>query len=75
MQATKRQCTEVSQLWQISELKGSLSNLVLSISQVGTDTFFTIGSYSYNSITGLSRINPLNGCNKLSYSQVKTLLM
>jgi hypothetical protein len=64
----------ISDLWFKSELKQSKPNLVLNYTEQGNNYYFTIGIYSFNSFNGISHVEPLPNMNKLSFSEIESLL-
>lgn len=71
---TNKQRSYISNLWFISELRQTKPNLVIQYTEQNNTYYFTIGIYSFNSITGCSKIEPLPNMTKLTFEQTKLLL-
>ena len=74
MKITQSKLNKLSEMWFVSDLKNSKPNLVLNCIKQNNCTYFIIGTYSYNSITGMQHVEPLPGMEKLSHSEVINLL-
>jgi len=71
---TRKQREYISNLWFISDLKKSQPNLVLDYTEQNNNGYFTIGVYSFNSLNGVSHVDPLPNMQKLTFAEVEKLL-
>jgi len=74
MQPIKKQQKQILELWFLSSLKNSLPNLIIQTTEGKNELYFTIGTYSYDSILGVNHIRPLEKMEKLSYTEALELL-
>jgi hypothetical protein len=74
MKISNKKRKYISELWFYSWLKNSDSNLIMRYTESKNNYFFTIGKYSFDSITGKDHIEPLKNMSKLSFREIENLL-
>ena len=69
-----RKRNEVSQIWFYSKKRYEAPNLVLKYTEQGESYYFTIGTYCFDSITGVSTVTPLPGMEKMDIEKVLSVI-